>query len=103
MRLRTSALLYALRTHLSGPEPDVEGVCPGWASPPPDTPLEMARTTATDSAEAAGTRSTRSSVNRWYSTASTRPPRSDFPSGHQRRASVMAHRNHSPQHRGLAL
>jgi len=31
------ALLTALEGDLSGGEPDVEGVCPRWASPPPDT------------------------------------------------------------------
>src|ERR1019366_10572841 len=36
-RLWTFALLRALRTHLSGREPDVEGVCLRWASPPPHT------------------------------------------------------------------
>jgi hypothetical protein len=39
MRFRTFALLRALET-LLGRYPDVEGVCPGWASPPPDTFLE---------------------------------------------------------------
>ena len=37
MRFRTFALLRALETLQLGWEPDVEGVCPGWASPPPDT------------------------------------------------------------------
>src|SRR5450759_1571888 len=41
LRFRTFALLRALRRHLSGREPDVEGVRPGWASPPPDTSLDI--------------------------------------------------------------
>src|SRR5450759_5611912 len=41
MRFRTFALLRALETPRLGPEPDVEGVCPGWASPPPDTSLDI--------------------------------------------------------------
>jgi hypothetical protein len=34
---RTFALLRALKTQSLAREPDVEGVCPRWASPPPDT------------------------------------------------------------------
>ena len=37
MRFRTFALLRALEALQLGREPDVEGVCPWWASPPPDT------------------------------------------------------------------
>src|ERR1035437_4141974 len=41
VRLRTFTLLRALDTLQLGREPDVEGVCPGWASPPPDTSLDV--------------------------------------------------------------
>jgi hypothetical protein len=41
MRFRTFALLRALETLQLGREPDVEGVCPWWASPPPDTSLDV--------------------------------------------------------------
>jgi hypothetical protein len=41
MRPRTFVLLRPVESPRLGREPEVEGVCPWWASPPPDTSLDI--------------------------------------------------------------